>query len=389
MSAHLKVFEGPDVYREQADAWHDLLLRAEKKQELPSFFLQRAWLQTWADHYGKEKRLFLVVAENEDGQWIGGLPLVLGKGRVGRFNVPKLEMAGSPLVDCIGIPAVDHRARAETLKLILQWSQREMKDWVAFEMRELSVEDQVVEEIPKQARQVQLPVFTRVCSQAPLLDLEEFDKSGQKVSKNLRSNLKRRTKKLIKEGQMEKWFGFPKAGELDTLFSECCTVEAASWKADGEARLLEGDSKSFIRSLWDRLSIKGDLVVGTIRLDGKLIAFHWGFRSNGDRFLSYNLAYDSDFHSFSPGTLLMHHMAETGSSIGFRFLDASRGGLDHAHLLERYHGGSRQHMSATFYAPSFKARSIQVLRHSLMPAAQRVRERIRAMKLEKKSPASA
>ena len=389
MPAQLKVFEGPDVYREQADAWHELLLRTEKKQELPSFFLQRAWLQTWAEHYGNEKRLFLVVAENEDGQWIGGLPLVLGIGRVGRFKVPKLEMAGSPLVDCIGIPAVDRRARAETLKLILQWSQKEMKDWVAFEMREIPVEDQVAEEIPRQAGQVHLPVFTKVCSKAPLLDLEEFDESGQKVSKNLRSNLKRRTKKLEKEGQVEKWFGFPGAEELDTLFRECCAVEAASWKADGEARLLEGDSKPFIRSLWDRLSGKGDLAVGTIRLDGKLIAFHWGFRSNENRFLSYNLAYDSDFHNFSPGTLLMHHMAETGSSIGFQFLDASRGGLDHAHLLERYHGGSRQHMSATFYAPSFKARSIQVLRHSLMPAARRVQERIRAMKPPTTAPTSA
>jgi hypothetical protein len=107
------------------------------------------------------------------------------------------------------------------------------------------------------------------------------------------------------------------------------------------------------------------LAAGTIRLDGKLIAYHWGFRSDGNRFLSYNLAYASDFHNFSPGTLLMHHMAETGTKIGFNFLDASRGGLDHAHLLERYHGGARLHVSATFYSPSFKAQIIRFLRHTL------------------------
>jgi CelD/BcsL family acetyltransferase involved in cellulose biosynthesis len=365
MASTLRVFEGPDVFREHAAAWQDLLDRSLKETGTPYFFLQVRWLQTWAAHYSVGKRLFLAVAEDGEGKWVGGVPLMLGMGRAGRFQVAKLEFAGAPYMDCMTLLAVDDAACSETLRLILDWSQKELKGWVAFEMRELPAEGALASAIQSQAAAAKLPVYTKICSNAPLLDLKSFDEEGKVVSKNLRSNIKRRTKKLTKEGEAEFWFGFPDAKSWSALFEEIVQVEAASWKADGEARLLEGDSKIFSNELWSKLAPSGDLAVGTIRLDGKLIAYHWGFRSDGNRFLSYNLAYDSDFHNFSPGTLLMHHMAETGSNLGFEFLDGSRGGLDHAHLLERYHGGARLHVSATFYSPSFKAQIIRFLCHTL------------------------
>jgi len=369
MASTLRVFEGPGVFREHAATWQGLLDCAQTDLGLPTFFLQNTWLQTWAAHFSAGKRIFLVVAEDTAGQWIGGVPLMLGQGRVGRFQVSKLEFAGAPYMDCMTILAVDESARAETLDLVLEWSQKELKEWVAFEMREIPSECGLATTIQSQAAAAKFPAYTKICSNAPLLDLKSFDEGGKVVSKNLRSNIKRRTRKLTKEGKVDYWFGFPDGGAWQLLFEECVQVEAASWKTDGEACLLEGDSKIFIQDLWEKLTQLGDLAIGTIRLDGKLIAYHWGFRSDGNRFLSYNLAYVSDYRNFSPGTLLMHHMAENGSNIGFDFLDASRGGLDHAHLLERYRGGARQHLSTTFYSPSFKAQVIRFLRHTLSQKA--------------------
>jgi len=327
-------------------------------------FLSSDWLAAWDTHLGSGREVVFALLER-DGELVGGLPLVSGPSRLGRWRVRMLEVAGAPLFDRIEIPAVDEAARRATLESIVGWFRAERGETV-LNLRELASGGETHRALDAGGFRFHL----RTCSRAPLLELAEL-----KRSRNLRSQLKRGERRLAELGSLEDRFTSPDPGELPELLDECAAVESASWKGEGGV-LGRSPTGAFFRELAAGRAHRGAVLLGQLRLDGRLVAYHLGLR-HGDRFLSYNLAHLPEHGAAGPGTVLLDRMVARGAELGLATFDASRGSLERPHLLARYRGPVREHLQAVLYRRGPVGAGLELVRHVLLPAARRLRSTVR------------
>lgn len=366
--ATLNIVEGRAAFEARDGRWSELL----DASGTPSFFLRAPWLAHWSAHT-PDRRLFLATYE-EQGRWIAGLPLALGRGRVGRWTIDKLEIAGAPWFDQIAVPAVDDRARESFLAALFEWCRGELSSWTLCELREVAAEDDSARAIEHAARACGLPLRARVCSRAPYVDV-----SGGEVhvpSKNLRSQLRRSEKRLAERGVIELAFARPSERECDALLDEIAAVEAQSWK--GSTGVLQPfGGGAFFRTLVPELARERAWAVGTLRVSGTLAAYHWGFVEDR-RFLSYNLAQLPQFDELGPGTFLLQHMVERAHALDLDRMDASRGSLAAPHALVRYGGPVREHLQMLVYNQNAAGRVLRATKEVLVPSLARLRRRFKA-----------
>ncbi len=363
-SSRLLVFEGNSVFSDHATSWNDLL----KRSDSPSFFLRSDWLDLWARHWGQDHRLFLVVCE-EDGQWIGGAPLALGRGRVGgRWPVRKLEFAGMPWFDRMEIPAISAAACKQTLQAILYWAKTDLCAWTAFALQEVPNGSDTLHALQTLSKEQVFPLHSVLASEAPMVDLL----SGGNTSSKYRRQLRQSMEQLQELGQVDVDFCVVPAARVEEWMIECAEVEAASWKGKDEVGVFRDSShRAFMAEIWTALAPEKGVALCTIRLDGRLLIYHWGFR-HLNRFLSYNLAQRPETNALRGGSLALKHMVQHGSDLGFTAIDASRGSLTSPNIIGRYHGPVRCHANAVLYGPNAAGSALATLRGSWIPAGRRL-----------------
>lgn len=361
----LAIAEGRGAFEARDARWSALL----DASGAPSFFASAPWLAHWSAH-AVDRKLLRATWE-ERGRWLAGLPLALGRGRIGRFTIDKLEIAGAPWFDQIEVPAIDSAARAQFLEALLAWCRRELSSWSVCELREIAVASDSALAIERAALASDLPLRSRVCSRAPYVDVGV--ESAPTPSKNLRSQLRRSEKKLTERGALELAFVRPSERECHTLIDEIASVEARSWK--GERGVLQPSGGGpFFRALLPELARERTWAVGTLRLSGTLAAYHWGF-VEGRRFLSYNLAQLPEFNELGPGTFLLQHMVESARTLDIDRLDASRGSLTQPHSLTRYGGPVREHLQLLVYNQNAAGRVLRATKDVIVPSLARLRQR--------------
>jgi CelD/BcsL family acetyltransferase involved in cellulose biosynthesis len=361
----LLVHSGPAVFRDHAGAWDDLLQRCGE----PSFFLRSAWLRSWAEVFGEDHELFLLVAER-DGEWVAGMPLAQGLGRLGsRREVAKLEFAGAPYFDRMEILATDHAARVDFLAEVLDWSRREREGWIALALEELPRESGTLRALAELQDAGTLRHYTQLASRAPLIELEAPE---QRPNDRYLRKIRRNRAKLEQLGGVEVRLHRPEPSEVHTLVAEMSDVEDRSWKgAQGVGVFRTGRPFEFFSRVWTESCAEGRILAATIRHEGELVAYHWGFL-HGERYLAYNLAQLPGQDEFTAGLILLEEIVQGGGEHGFRVVDASRGSLDKQNFIGAYHGPVREHGHATIYHPGARGQAMRLLRHRVFPVARAV-----------------
>ncbi len=360
----LRSLTGPEVYRKHPAAWTELLERSGH----PSFFLRSDWLEIWSAVCGQDRDHVLLVAE-QDGRWVAGMPLVHGQGRLGaRRQVPKLEFAGAPWFDRMEIPAISEQVLVDFLRQALAWARRERRGWIAMALEELPEDCPTFRALEQLAGEDEFPLYTQLASRAPMVVLDEGGRLSPRYARKLRASHRR----LAELGEHQIEFFLPSEDQVDSLIEEFRAVEDRSWKGEQDVGVFRtGPPGDFFTALWRRLCPLGDLAVGTLRVNGRLMAYHWGFRHRG-RFLAYNLAQLPEANAFHGGLLLLNHLVKRGHELGFDILDASRGSLEIPNFIGAYHGPVRLQGHATIYNRGIKGQAMRLLRHGVFPAARAV-----------------
>ena len=145
-----------------------------------------------------------------------------------------------------------------------------------------------------------------------------FDDLAGLWSSKFRSNLRRRRKLLERRGRIE----VERVGtgpRLLAILDECFLLESRGWKgkrgdsAQGDPRI-----RSFYSSLAERSG--GAFSLSLLKLDGRLIAFHYGLTRR--RIYSLLLtSYDESFRECSPGHLLVEEVLRECLASGVREFD--------------------------------------------------------------------
>jgi CelD/BcsL family acetyltransferase involved in cellulose biosynthesis len=163
---------------------------------------------------------------------------------------------------------------------------------------------------------------------------------------------------------------------LEDLLTEGFRVETSGWKAAQRTAIVSRpETRRFFTEIARWASSRGWLRLAFLRLDGRAIAFQLGLEEGGAYYLLKG-GYDSEFHRYAPGKLLVHGMLERAFSSGlerFEFL-----GQPEPWKLE-WTRDTRVLLLVDAFAPSLRGRAqwaAHHANHSLRGLARRAKARL-------------
>lgn len=301
--AHLEALEGE---------WERLRLQDPRREVFQRF----AWVRASWRTFGATRRLCTPVVFRGAAP-IAILPLML-EGGVIRF----LTMPGADYNDLLAAPD----AGPEALALVLGALDTLREPWRVCRL----------ENLPEHARLLQfadgLPgafrarLHRRFSAECPTVVL------GTERAELLRSitqkkDLKRKEKNLAKRGEVRLRHVAGGGEVLEHLprFFEQHKLRRALTRE--RSQFERGEQEAFYRSLVEELP-KETLRFSVLELDGRPIAYHFGFEDNG-KLIYYKPTFDVDLWDCSPGLILILRLLEYASHAGLAELDFAGGIGDH------------------------------------------------------------
>jgi CelD/BcsL family acetyltransferase involved in cellulose biosynthesis len=119
-----------------------------------------------------------------------------------------------------------------------------------------------------------------------------------------------------------------------------------------ESLFCRAESRTFYEALVDELDPEHELRFAVVELDGRTIAFHFGFECNG-KFVWYKPAFDVDLRHYSPGEVLLRELFEYAGHRGLREFDFTVGGEA---FKRRFANRTRHNHTMFLYPRTFRGR---------------------------------
>lgn len=258
-------------------------------------FLRSEWFKLWADSFLADRGELEVVIWQRDASPIAALPL-WRRGRRRR----SLSNAQTMVFDLIG---------GENSKLaspVHNWlGKRPMTRLFALDGRSVLVP------APPEAR---WHVDRKM--ESLYVDLTSgTDATWEGFSRNLRRNLKRKSRKLDELGEVV--YLSNAVREIPDALERCLHLEASGWKGRvGSAMLSRPDTARFYRALAEVAQDRGWLRLSTLMVAERLVAFEFDLDYAGHRF-SLKSGYDEDLGpGHSPGQVLTWRVIEEATRSG-------------------------------------------------------------------------
>jgi CelD/BcsL family acetyltransferase involved in cellulose biosynthesis len=311
-------------------------------------FLDRGWLSCWWDAFGDGEQQ--VAVARRDGRVTGALPLYSHRGRLAAMaNYHSAVFA--PLGEDAAAVLEAACARPEP-ELFLNVLRRDSLPPVraAAGGRRLLVE----------------PDKT-----SPIVDTTG---DPDAYAKTLGSTLRRRRRKLQREHEVELRLddgGEDLAAALELGFA----IEASGWKTrNGTAILSHPNTRAFYTALARAYRARGELVLGTLTVDGRAVAWHFTLRRAG-RLYMLKTGYLEDAAKSAPG--LMLHLLTIEHCFADPAIEAYEL-LGHTERWKREFATSEaEHVRVRAYRTGPSGMVRHLVRRHAVPLAKRARDRVR------------
>ena len=325
-SAHLRCELVRDWTRlqELMGAWKRLW-ESDSKAEI---FQTPEWAIAWWRCFGHAFELCSLVVFAAD-EVVGIVPLVKGDGLI--------QFLGTPEADYADIICEEKWAPA-VLRVALETLQESVSDWNECVWQHLSKQSRVMRHylsLPRPVRR-HLHCLPTEQYQAILLDNDRENVFRSLLGKK---HTRRRRNKIQKAGEVRfRHLDAQQAaeGSLDDFFHYHVRRHVAIGKVSAYS---DPEACQFIRTLFAEL---GPAVrFGVLELDGRPLAWHFGFEANG-KFLLYQHTFDLEASRYTPGELLMWNLFEYAQDHVSREFDFGKG---NELYKNRYANSSRETFS--------------------------------------------
>lgn len=274
-------------------------------------FIEFDWVLEWWKHLGKEKNIEIIsVLENEE--IIAFLPFLyekkgwiynynfIGFGQANYMDFVSYEYSLEYVVEFV-MDAIIKKRRNVIFYLhgLLESSFSHSRLEVYLRKKKLSYS----------THRVITPYIN-----LEKIQMEEYIKKRQKLHR-----LDRREKRIRENGEVQALL--TGAEHMETIFN----IHDKRWKKKHDTSgFTDPDEKQFYRSLALLQDGSFNTEIDGLFLDGKMIAFDYGYRCRG-RYISYVLGFDDDFEVFSPGRILEKEKILQCSRRGINIFDLSIG----------------------------------------------------------------
>jgi CelD/BcsL family acetyltransferase involved in cellulose biosynthesis len=335
-------------------------------------FLTHDWILSWWEAFGAEKSLYAVCVR-EGSRLIAIAPLMLFEQRMYGIPVRVLSLIANehtPRADFIVSSAIRDRAAAYPAIWRCLWDRR--GEWDLLRLNQLAEDSTTLEEMVRVPRDNSCRIGIWMSSASPYMPVGgKFNDRFASLPRGVRSNLKRRLKRLEEQGEVEfERYGAPEP--LSAALEQALRMEATNWKGEeGTAIACRDETRRFYTSFAQRAARHGWLYFTFLRLNGQRIAFDLSVIYNQILF-KLKPGYLQRFHSWSPGSQLTCLTIEDAFEEGLREVDFL-GDADEWKMT--WTELKRQHFWLFIYPPGSLGAILHWIKFKLAPAVKKLAQK--------------
>jgi len=291
-------------------------------------FLTWEWLSIWWEHFGKGRKLLVLLVEDGD-ELLAIAPLMLSKYKLPSFGtVKKIEFLGTRTSDYNNFIIL--KKEMECLRLIIEYLVNSVTDWNWIELKEIpeTAENTVYLERLFFASQYDLKLKRRVCNICPYISLPgSFDQLMNGLSKNMRQNLNRYLRRISKKHRV----ALKRYDEMGLSVRESMEVfirlNERRWALEGQLgsfRSKEDAFRNFHMDIAECFANEGWLGLYFLTADDEPVSVQYTFEY-GRKMYYYLAGYEPRFAEYSVGNLIIMFLLEKCVKNGFTEYDMMRG----------------------------------------------------------------
>lgn len=303
------------------EVWDNL---SKKCQDENTIFLTHEWLSTWWKHFGKGKKLNILLFKNEH-QVIGILPLMRTEHRIGFIKFDVLQTLG--IRNCNYVGLIIPKNREEVLTTLLSYLEEEIAiNRVILIMNLIPEDSQFLHGLRRHS-----PSYSRVLTidekeitVAPYIALTPtWDEYYSSLSGKRRQTLRRALQSLRKAHIV----GLQRytADTLESELSKFFDLHEKRWQSVGiHGGLSNPKMKEFYRDLASLLLKKNWLHFSGLTVDKEVVSAVYGCIYN-QKFFALTSARDTEYSKYSVGHLHYMFLIKDAISKGLKEFDFLRG----------------------------------------------------------------
>jgi len=289
--------------RSEAAAWDDLWQRSDVSLPL----VRAELLAQWVEHFAPRADFHALVVADQS-RWVVALPLV--SCRVGRL-IPAGGLPCNPWAPCGDLlcdaAAAENDAAMDLLAVAVAGL-----PWHLLWLNDATPEAPRWQALLRACNRVGISAHSHEQCRVGRIEIDQDWNAYQKqLAKNHRQAMNRAARRLADEGNLQfEMFSQIEPANVEPWLREAFEVENLSWKGQSGTSVLRTPGMfDFFAAQARQLVRWGQLETAALRLDGRMLAFMYGYRAKHVCF-AHKIGYDPRFSAHSPGQLLFYRILE-------------------------------------------------------------------------------
>jgi len=293
---------GPEVLESLASEWAQLCNEAGRDQNP---FCRPEWIIAYTQAY--DLKQILLVTARVNGRLRAVLPLVRERGNMWGVPARKLCRAAAADAPRFDLALTGDDSEAAVVVRTLWHCLRDDMSWDVIELAGVP-KSAACWWLMTEAEKDGFPTGYRSSSRTPIISLTDLPDTGEdpwlaRTSHNFRGQLRKKTRRLQKEGQLRlERFDHATPEVLERYYE----LERSTWKGEKGYDIVSDSRRlRFYNEIARALERLGYLSIFFLALDDRLIAGNICITSGGKLF-ALRCAFDPAFGSYSPGQILIN-----------------------------------------------------------------------------------
>jgi len=301
------------------DRWNDCLVQSLDN----NIFSTWEWLSIWWKHFGEGKKLVILLVEGEK-EILAIAPFVYSEHSfLGVGNLKKISFVGSPESDYNSF--ILKEKKVKSVELIFDYLNKHI-DWDYLELEDIPENSATMDLLRMMPLKKQYKHWEeRQSTLCPFLTVpNSMDVLMEGLSKNMRQNLRRYSRKLEREYRVE-LKNYDEIGSVEEAMETFFQLHQKRWESRGE---LGAFNKPLVRNFHIDIAKcfaeKGWLRLYFLTVNDKPISTYYSFEYN-QKVYYYLGGWDPDYSRYMIGSLFMMYDIEKCIQRGLKEYDLMRG----------------------------------------------------------------
>lgn len=318
METILKVVEFNE-FKDLKDYWNDCLMQSLDN----NIFSTWEWLSTWWKHFGEGKNLVILSVESEK-EILAIAPFVLSKCNFfGLHGFKKLSFVGSPDSDYNSLILKERNVKL--LELIFNYLNDHI-DWDYLELKDIPENSGTIDLLRSMCLKRRHKYWDeRQSTLCPFLILpNSMDVFMKRLSKSMRENLRRYSRKLEREYRVE-LKNYDEIGSIEEAMETFFQLHQKRWESKGDLGAFhKPQMRNFHIDIAKCFAKKGWLRLYFLTANDEPVSTHYSFEYN-QKIYFYLGGWDPEYSKYMVGSLFMMYDIEKCIQKGLKEYDLMRG----------------------------------------------------------------